>query len=353
MENIEQSQPVSEKPTAPEITNPSTPVVRLQKSSILLPILLSLLMFLLGGALVFAYFVFIKPAKVVPQPTVSPSPFLSPAPTPSIEDQTADWKVYRNEDYWFEIKYPPELEIDFEHRGFLSGSDYYGTRDFNFLITNPELEPSVRVYASDVPEKDVYQYDGYNFAVFSGEAADKHVKNLQDLIESDQSTHKESSLRIAGKDYKLHSISLSDPSWPSPYSFTYFQGGSYTFIAGGGYEQETFKKILSTFKFTEEEQTADCSKLERLEMQELTQISESECQKCGGKWGVLSMDLNMTGCNPKTSDAGKSCTNYDQCVGICLAKDESSVSGTCSEYKFSLGCTLEFSDGQPVMLCRD
>lgn len=102
-----------------------------------------------------------------------------------------------------------------------------------------------------------------------------------------------------------------------------------------------------------EQVEVDCSILETLEMQELAEISQADCGECSGKWEPLSMDLNLTGCNPKTSDAGKTCTGEAQCLGVCLAQDESSVSGTCSEYKFILGCNFEFAEGQAAELCRD
>lgn len=97
----------------------------------------------------------------------------------------------------------------------------------------------------------------------------------------------------------------------------------------------------------------DCLRLETLEMEELARIPKIDCQECGGKWELLSMDLNKTGCNPKTSDAGKTCTDSEQCIGVCLGKETVLTSGTCSEYKFVLGCNLEFSEGEQVMICRD
>ena len=97
----------------------------------------------------------------------------------------------------------------------------------------------------------------------------------------------------------------------------------------------------------------DCHTLEDFEMKDLGQVPEIVCRECEGKWEVLSMDIDATGCNPKTSDAGKSCTSYDQCVGQCLAERDASTVGICSEYKYRLGCALELSEGKPVMICRD
>jgi hypothetical protein len=97
-------------------TKVSTPEVK-TKNPILLPILLSLVMFLLGGAVVFAYFVFLKPEKVVPQLAVSPSPspvpISSPTPFPSpTPDVTIDWKTYTDVEERFSFRYPPTWEMN-------------------------------------------------------------------------------------------------------------------------------------------------------------------------------------------------------------------------------------------------
>lgn len=97
----------------------------------------------------------------------------------------------------------------------------------------------------------------------------------------------------------------------------------------------------------------DCFKLETFETEELTQISEVTCQACGGKWERLSMDIDIIGCNPRTSDAGKHCMNSSQCIGLCLVVMNHVPEGFCSEYKFRLGCGLEFSEGELVTICRD
>ena len=70
-------------------------------------ILFSLLgLLVLAGAIYGGYW-YAARKKVPPTPT--PIPQLTP--TPSVEEQTKDWKVYRNQDYGFQIKYPPELAL--------------------------------------------------------------------------------------------------------------------------------------------------------------------------------------------------------------------------------------------------
>lgn len=112
MENLEQNQPqlATESQVAGEEPIPEEPIPEVKsKISLLLPILLSLVMFLLGGVVVFAYFVFLRPEKVVP-PTISPSPSLIPSPSPS-SDSTTNWKTYRSEKHGFAFDYSSTWQI--------------------------------------------------------------------------------------------------------------------------------------------------------------------------------------------------------------------------------------------------
>ena len=122
MENLEQNQPeqsvTQPQPTAGGSSSSLTPQPATQplapelkpKNPYLLPILLSLVILLLGGVLVFAYFIFLKPQKMVSQPTASPtvvpSPTSFPSPSP---DPTAGWETIEN-DNGYKISYPATLE---------------------------------------------------------------------------------------------------------------------------------------------------------------------------------------------------------------------------------------------------
>lgn len=120
MENLEQNQPTGEK----AVPEPKP------KSSPLFMILLSLLMFVLGGASVFAYFTFLKPEKVVPKPVVpptsSPTSEASPAPTPSVEEQkpteelptetlryqpNSSWSTFTDNVAGYSIQYPKGYKL--------------------------------------------------------------------------------------------------------------------------------------------------------------------------------------------------------------------------------------------------
>lgn len=64
-------------------------------------IIIVLAVILVGGVLAYQYWW--APEEPGPAATISPTP----TPTP---DETADWKIYRNEEYGFEIKYPATFD---------------------------------------------------------------------------------------------------------------------------------------------------------------------------------------------------------------------------------------------------
>jgi hypothetical protein len=78
------------------------------------------------------------------------------------------------------------------------------------------------------------------------------------------------------------------------------------------------------------------------------------CNECTSRNGIptLSYDIGPF-CNLRASDAGKPCTDSDQCEGVCLAESEASKSGTCSDTETVLGCVFEMTDGQSLGICFD
>ena len=171
------------------------------------------------------------------------------------QQEIANWETYTNEKYGFTLKYPPELSINLNNRGFISGSDYYGKRDFNFLITNPHKEPRERRFIDDDSTRPSVEYDGYNFAIFSGESAVKHLSNEQALIKNGTTYSppiQKEFVNISGKKYPLYYIPPSNlPNTDkTSFWFTHFPIHNSTIIVTGNYDQEILKKILSTFKFT-------------------------------------------------------------------------------------------------------
>lgn len=78
------------------------------------------------------------------------------------------------------------------------------------------------------------------------------------------------------------------------------------------------------------------------------------CNECHARNGVpaLSYDVGPF-CNLKTPDAGKICTDSGQCKGICLAENENSKSGKCSDTESVLGCVFEMTNGESLERCFD
>jgi hypothetical protein len=71
--------------------------------------------------------------------------------------------------------------------------------------------------------------------------------------------------------------------------------------------------------------------------------SRAACEAAGGAWDDIHGHGHVTGCNPHTTDGGKSCTDSDQCEGACQR-------GKCSESRFVRGCGV-LSHGRT--LCID
>jgi len=77
------------------------------------------------------------------------------------------------------------------------------------------------------------------------------------------------------------------------------------------------------------------------------------CNECVSNNGIPWWSPTGPFCNLKTSDGGKICTDSDQCEGICLAENENSKSGKCSDTKSGVGCVFEMYEGKVLEVCRD
>ncbi len=68
--------------------------------------------------------------------------------------------------------------------------------------------------------------------------------------------------------------------------------------------------------------------------------AKAACVQCSGVWGRYGMN-KVEGCNCKTSDAGKTCYDGDECQGYCLFQrydSEAHEEGICSETQHLVGC---------------
>ncbi|WP_440225332.1 hypothetical protein ACQQ2N_08765 [Dokdonella sp. MW10] len=84
--------------------------------------------------------------------------------------------------------------------------------------------------------------------------------------------------------------------------------------------------------------------------------TESACLARGGSWTQLGR-APVKQCLLQTGDAGKACTDREQCEGLCLAPegtaDGDRVQGTCSADTNRFGCRSLVRDGVVTTLCVD
>lgn len=244
MENLEQNQP---PPAVGSSTSPSAPQSATQplnkepklKNRFLLPIFLSLFTLLLGGGLVFAYFVFIKPEKIVPQPIVSstPVPVTSPSSLPT-PDPTVDWEIYKNEEYGFEIKYPGDWSVNQDSQVFKEGKDIF----------------AIWIWGA-TQKKDTELYDGASFTIGIPIKTEKNVKTWVKEYYPEKNINGEPNIFsqevINGQMFqKVFTCGLG--------CFTYYniKKGDYIYrlmVSVGGPDEEQYKQIinqiLSAFRF--------------------------------------------------------------------------------------------------------
>lgn len=252
-----ETNPLPNSPVPPEI--PTTPPINSSspKKSVLIIFLIVFIIILASLNI----YLFVKSRTSSQTPAASPTPVVRASPTllpaeasAKVDNPTANWKTYKNNEYGFEIKYPLDLTIDFKSLGFISGSDYYGKRDFNFLLYNPKIEPSHEGPASDLTGKSTREYDGYNFAFFSGDSAIKHLSNNSDLVKSgNKALPPIQETVVTVLEYKYSLYYLPPSSLPNTdktsFWFTSFPLGNTTVMVSGNYDRNILNQILSTFKF--------------------------------------------------------------------------------------------------------
>lgn len=81
--------------------------------------------------------------------------------------------------------------------------------------------------------------------------------------------------------------------------------------------------------------------------------NEQACTKAGGHWGPMGLFQNV-GCDIKTSDAGKACSDSSQCQATCLGPNGSlageRVTGVCSAYVANFGNVTTVENGKAILL---
>ena len=87
-----------------------------------------------------------------------------------------------------------------------------------------------------------------------------------------------------------------------------------------------------------------------------TATSEADCLREGGEWRQLGK-VPVKQCLRQTTDAGKACTDTEQCEGLCIAPegtvDGAQVGGQCSTDTNRFGCRQRVVGGVARTLCVD
>jgi len=120
------------------------------------------LVLIAGAAIGFGAWQYFKNKLELIKPTIEEQKrdFVEPS------NKTSDLKIYRNEKYGFEIKYPKDLEI--REKDDIDFDLYFDNKIF-MSITDPEIENHLRLYAVEGSEKKVLigKLEGSQFEIKS------------------------------------------------------------------------------------------------------------------------------------------------------------------------------------------
>jgi hypothetical protein len=151
--------------------------------------------------------------------------------------ETANWKIYKNDKYGFEFKYPSGWYFKFEQNQWQHSYDIYRYGNFAAYLTRS-------------PDEDFYMvFEGFN------EGLDNLLKEPDYFWGSKENIQNKETVTIGNQTFEK--ITWKFPQ-ESPEDVLYIQNQSKTItmqLEVPPYDQQDFMDVLSTFKFTN--QTSD------------------------------------------------------------------------------------------------
>ena len=277
-----------------------------------------------------------KNQTAVQNQQLTPSPtFAQPSPTPI--DETSNWKTYTDPNHQFLFKYPPDLPANIAYekidsQGFITGAILQSK-----VAPGTTLKGNIQVF-----NLSIYIWHNTTHRTNAQRKEDllsaptpppgsygTRIRNISDYHngEVDGVYHD----NIADQDNAEITGEINDKS----YSFSFSTEGP------GGETRMLIDKILSTFKFTNQES------------QQLgNAATRGECLAKRGvwqKWGLAQLEY----CQIPAPDSGKSCTDASQCTYECISTTNT-VPGKCATYKNTFGCFNKVRNGKTEQaVCAD
>ena len=213
----------------------------------LIAIIIFVLIFIVGGV----YALALQSQRQVPQPIVSPPP-ISPTPI----DETANWKIYRNEEFGFELKYPPGWKLEDDNHSVFPG----------FKIQSPQ-NSSLAFYPKGW---DIGLGNAQNLKEGTGELVGRKVSFISYFTEANEERARFIRFLDVPKgwdegnwiflEYKIHGLRIECAlEISSQHPECTLDDGTIFFGDVDDEEKELLNQILSTFKFTDEKEQVVCT----------------------------------------------------------------------------------------------
>lgn len=247
----------------------------------------------------------------------NPSP-LTPAPV--VSDKIANWQTYRNEEFGFEVRYPPHWKLEEGLEEGYEGKSYSGEDGFFRFLALKEIG----IGGID----DVSKYEAYFDNPYGS----------QPVIEN---------LKIEDQEARLILPSGDQPDNTKNQAALVIRYPKTVIIQGNKYDYfvlwadvDHIKQILSTFRFIGQ-------KMKQAD-------DQNSCEKQGGKWQKAGA-IQGSMCIFTYADGGKKCTSSDECEGDCIVTQDSQTTGFCKQNTNPFGCfsTIESVKKGNGILCRD